>query len=58
MVQIVPGGCEILAGFCPAMTGKLCQPCTKWVPFFEPGKDKAAKSKIPKIQWASNHYCL
>ena len=26
-----------------ATTGKLCQPSSKWVPFFELGKDKAAK---------------
>ena len=42
-----------------------CQPSSKWVPFFELGKDRAAKGEgwappfisCAKIQWDSNLHC-
>ena len=34
MVQKIAVRCEFEAGLCHAMTGKLCQPSSKWVPFF------------------------
>ena len=47
------------------LENSLCQPSSKWVPFVESGKDKAAKgdspgmdsafsSAVPKVQWAFN----
>ena len=55
--------------YCPygkkAMGKLFCQPSSEWVPYFESGKDKAAKGEgwaplsfaVPKIQWDSNSYC-
>ena len=43
MVQRVAVKRKFEAGLRHATTGKLCQPSSKWVPFFELGKDKAAK---------------
>ena len=56
---------ELEARLRHAATGKLCQPSSKWIPFFELGKDKARKerdglrlsSAVPKIQWVSNPHC-
>ena len=36
---------EFEAGLCHAMTAKLCQPSSKWVPFFKLRKDKAEKGE-------------
>ena len=36
---------EFEAGLRHVATGKLCQPSSKRVPFFELGKDKAAKGE-------------
>ena len=48
MMQEVAIKREFEAGLIHATTGKLCQPSSKWVPFFELGKGKAAKGK----EWA------
>ena len=45
MVQSRPKGQEISPVFRLLMTGKLCQPSDKWVPIYEPGKDKAVKGE-------------
>ena len=45
MVQKVAVSREFEARLRHAATGKLCQPSRKWVPFFELGKDKAAKGE-------------
>ena len=50
----------------PLLENCLCQPNSKFIPFFESGKDKAANrgdglrlpSAMPKIQWASNSTAL
>ena len=42
----------------------LCQPSSKWLPFFESGKDKAPKREqwvprsISTIKWPSNPQCF
>ena len=43
MAQKVAVKCKFEAGPRHATTGKLCQRSSKWVPFFELGKDEAAK---------------
>ena len=56
---------EFEPGLSHATNGKLCQPSTKWVPFFELGKDKAAKGEgwappfisCAQDKWDSNPHC-
>ena len=61
MVQEVAVKRKFETGLHHATVGKLCQPSSEWVPFFELGKDKAAKLRLssaaPKIQWDSNPHC-
>ena len=45
MAQKVAVSREFEARLRHAATEKLCQPSSKWVPFFELGKDKAAKGE-------------
>ena len=61
-----PEGREFNARLRHPATGKLfCQPSSEWVPYFESGKDKAAKGEgwaplsfaVPMIQWDSNSHC-
>ena len=45
MVQKIATKREFEARLRHVATGKLCQPSIKWIPFFELGKDKAAKGE-------------
>ena len=57
MAQKVAVKREFEAGLRQAMTRKLCQLSSKWVPFFELGKDKAAKEEgwaLPFINYAQD----
>ena len=56
---------EFETGLRHAMTGKLCQPSSKWVSFSDKGKIRQRKerdglrlsSAVSKIQWDSNPDC-
>ena len=57
MVLKVAVKCEFKAWLHHAMTGKLCQPSSKWVLFSNSGKDKAEKGKgwaLPCISCAQD----
>ena len=48
MVQKVGDGSRVETTVGHPVTGRLCQPCSKLLSFFELGKDKAAKERIWK----------
>ena len=65
MVQKVAVKCEFEARLGHAVTGKLCQPNSKWVPVSNKGRIRQQKerdglrlsSAVPKIQWDTNPHC-
>ena len=65
MAQEVTVSREFEAQLSHVVTGKLCQPSRKWVPFSNQGRIRQRKerdglclsSAVPKIQWDSNPHC-